>query len=162
MIRGRSLVVLAVVLALAVLRTPTLASAQTLPPAESIRAWLDGYVAAFNAKDLDLLGTFYDADVTIFEGGGIDRGWPAYRDQHLGPELREFDDLQFSHSNLAVRMLTDRTAYVTTEYSLRARVRGRPIDSGGLETLIVVQVDDGTWRIRHAHTSSRRRPGPVQ
>ncbi len=162
MIRDRSVVALVGVVTLAVLSGATWASGQTVPQAESIRSWLDGYVAAFNAKDLDRLGTFYHADVTIFEGGGIDRGWSAYRDHHLGTELREFDDLQFSHSNVAVQMLTGRAAYVTAEYSLRARVKGRPIDSGGLETLIVVQMDDGAWRIRHAHTSSRRRPGPVQ
>jgi ketosteroid isomerase-like protein len=159
--RRRSIVVFAGLLGLTIPPAATSAWGQALSGGESIRLWLEGYVTAFNAKDLDRLGAFYDADVTIFEGGTVDRGWAAYRDHHLGPELREFDNLQFSHSNVAVHMLADRAAYVTADYSLRARVKGRPVDSQGLETLVVFQVDDGTWRIRHAHTSSRRRPAPT-
>ena len=55
--------------------------------------------AAFNAKDLDKLATFYHPDVTIYEGGGVNNGWVDYRDRHLGPELKSFENLQFSHSN---------------------------------------------------------------
>lgn len=149
-------------MSLALLLGPLAASAQTAAAEDSIRTWLDGYVTAFNAKDLDRLAAYYHPDVTVYEGGGIDRGWSAYRDHHLGPELREFDDLRFSRANVTVRLLGDGAAYVTSEYSLRARVKDRPIDSGGLETLVVVRTADGSWMIRHAHTSSRRRPAPVQ
>jgi ketosteroid isomerase-like protein len=41
-----------------------------------------GYDARFNAKDLDKLAAFYHPDVTIFEGGGVNRGWAGYRDHH--------------------------------------------------------------------------------
>jgi ketosteroid isomerase-like protein len=36
----------------------------------------------------------------------------------------------------------------------------RQLDSGGLETLVLVKDADGSWKIRHSHTSSRpaRRP----
>ena len=43
-------------------------------------------VAAFVAKDLKKLATFYHPDVTIYEGAGINNGWADYRDRHLGPE----------------------------------------------------------------------------
>jgi hypothetical protein len=33
------------------------------------------------------------------------------------------------------------------------------VDSGGLETLVLVKAGD-TWKIRHSHTSARRRPAP--
>jgi hypothetical protein len=39
--------------------------------ATALKAWLKEYDAAFNAKDLDKLETFYDPDVTIYEGGGV-------------------------------------------------------------------------------------------
>lgn len=118
---------------------------------------LKGYDAAFNAKDLAKLGTFYHPEVTIFEGGGVDRGWAAYRDHHLGLELKAFHDLRFAHSHVEVQMITERAAYVTSEYSLKATVKGREVDTGGLETLIVIRMDDGSWKIRHSHTSSKRR-----
>jgi ketosteroid isomerase-like protein len=130
--------------------------------AAGIEAWLKGYDVAFNAKDLDKLATFYHPDVTIYEGGGINNGWVDYRDRHLGPELKAFENLQFGHSNAKITVLPGgQSAYATSEYSIKARMGERDIDSRGLETLVLVKGTDGNWRIRHSHTSSRpaRRPG---
>lgn len=128
----------------------------------TIEAWLKGYDAAFTAKDLDKLATFYDPDVTIYEGGGINNGWIDYRDRHLGPELKSFEGLQFGHSNTRVTVLPGgQSAYATSEYSIKAKMGERVLDSGGLETLVLVKAGDGTWRIRHSHTSSRARRPPA-
>jgi ketosteroid isomerase-like protein len=127
----------------------------------AIETWLKGYDAAFNAKDLDKLAVFYHSDVTIYEGGGINNGWIDYRDRHLGPELKAFENLQFGHSNTKVAMLPGgQSAYVTSEYSIKAKMGERELDSRGLETLVLVKGADGSWKIRHSHTSSRpaRRP----
>jgi len=128
--------------------------------AAAVEAWLKSYDAAFNAKDLDKLATFYHSDVTIYEGGGINDGWIDYRDRHLGPELKSFENLQFGHSNTKVLMLPGgQSAYATSEYAIKAKMGDRQLDSGGLETLVLVKSADGTWKIRHSHTSSRaRRP----
>lgn len=129
--------------------------------AAAIEKWLGEYDAAFNAKDLDKLGTFYHQDVTINEGGGVNNGWADYRDHHLGPELKAFQNLQFSHSNRKVQVLGDgRSAYVTANYAIKAKMGERDIDSGGLETLVLVKGADGAWKIRHSHTSSRPRRPP--
>lgn len=136
--------------------------AQSAPnDASSVEAWLKGYDAAFMAKDLDRLATFYHADVTIYEGGGINNGWVDYRDRHLGPELKAFENLQFGHSNTKVTVLPGgQSAYATSEYAIKAKMGERDLDSRGLETLVLVRGADGNWKIRHSHTSSRpaRRP----
>jgi len=135
------------------------ASSATTPAQDegsAIKSWLSGYDAAFVVKDLDKLATFYHPEVTIYEGGGINRGWADYRDHHLGPELDDFEDLQFAHSNTVVRMLGPDAAYAVSEYSLKARMGERQVDTGGLETLVLVK-ENGAWKIRHSHTSSRRR-----
>ena len=128
--------------------------------ASAVEAWLKGYDSAFNAKDLERLASFYHPDVTIYEGGGINNGWADYRDHHLGPELKAFENLQFGHSNTKVTVLPGgQSAYATSEYSIKAKMGDRQLDSGGLETLVLVKSADGTWKIRHSHTSSRpRRP----
>ena len=125
-----------------------------------IKQLLTSYDEAFNAKNLDRLAAIYHPDVTIFEGGGVNRGWADYRDHHLGPEMAEFQKVSFAHTNAVVTALgADRkTVYVTAEYSLKAQMKGREIEAAGLETLILLKGDDGTWRIRHSHTSSKRRP----
>ena len=138
------------------------AAARERPVADAadVEAWLRAYDVAFNAKDLDKLATFYHPDVTIFEGGGVNNGWTDYRDRHLGPELKSFENLQFGHSNTKVMMLPGgQSAYATSDYTIKAKMGERVLDSSGLETLVLVKSGDGTWKIRHSHTSSRpRRP----
>lgn len=128
--------------------------------AAGIEKWLKSYDAALNSKDLDRLASFYDPTVTIFEGGSTNIGWADYRDNHLGPELEEMGALEFSHSNVSARLLGSdgRAAYVTAEYRLKTRMGDRDIDGQGLETLVLIKDDHGAWKIRHSHTSSRRRP----
>jgi uncharacterized protein (TIGR02246 family) len=127
----------------------------------AIATWLQSYDRAFVAKDLDRLASFYHPDVTIFEGGGVNNGWADYRDHHIGPELKSFENLQFEHRNVAVHVQEGgAVAYVTSEYALKARTGGRDVDSGGLETLVLIK-SEGAWKIRHSHTSARRRPAPA-
>lgn len=125
--------------------------------AAGIETWLKGYDAAFNAKDLDKLATFYHPDATVVEGAGINNGWADYRDHHLGPELKAFEDLQFAHTNTKVHMLGERSAYVTSQYTIRAKMKDRELDSEGRETLVLMRMPDNTWKIRHSHTSGRPR-----
>lgn len=134
------------------------ANAQTTRDETAVTTWLQGFDRAFVAKDLDKLATFYHPDVTIFEGGGVNNGWADYRDHHIGPELKGFENLQFEHRNVRAHFLNPTTAYVTSEYVLKARVKDRDVDTGGLETLVLVKGGDGAWKIRHSHTSARRRP----
>ncbi len=128
--------------------------------AAGIEAWLKGYDAAFLAKDLDKLATFYHPDVTIYEGTGINNGWADYRNRHLGPELKAFTNLQFGHTETKVTMMPGgQSAYATSRYTIKAKMGDRDLDSEGLETLALSKMPDGSWKIRHAHTSSRpRRP----
>lgn len=139
----------------------TLAAQAQSPNAGAIEAWLKGYDEAFNAKDLEKLAGFYHPDVTVYEGGGVNAGWVDYRDRHLGPELKAFEDLQFSHASVKATPLGDgRAAYVTATYSLKAKMKERDVDSGGLATYVLIKDSDGTWKIRHSHTSSRPRRPP--
>lgn len=127
-----------------------------------ISEWLEAYDAAFNSRDVERLSAFYHPQVTIFEGGTTNDGWADYRDNHLGPELKEMEAVEFSHSSVSAHAIgsDDRAAYVTAEYRLKARIGGKDVDALGLETLVVVKDGAGSWKIRHSHTSSRRRPPP--
>ena len=136
------------------------ASAQGTPAGNpEILAFFKAYDQAFNARDLTKLATLYHADVTIFEGSGINRGWVDYRDNHLGPELKSFQDLQWAHSNIVIHSLGDSAAYVTADYTIKYKTGERPVDSGGIATHVLVK-EQGAWKIRHSHTAARRRaPG---
>lgn len=131
-------------------------SAQDSPDVRSIAAVFAEYDRAFNAKDLDRLAAFYHPDVTVYEGGGINPGWADYRDRHLGPELKAFNNLKFEHIKIVVKMIGPDAAYVTGEYLLDATTAERDVKSGGLATYVMIR-EAGDWKIRHSHTSSKRR-----
>ena len=78
----------------------------------------------------------------------------------MGPEHKSFENLQFGPSNTKVTVLPGgRSAYATAEYSIKAKMGDRQLDTGDLETLVPMKSADGTWKICHSHTSSRaRRP----
>ena len=140
-----------------------IASASVAPSAQSrdseVITFFKTYDEAFNARDIQKLATMYHQDVTIFEGSGINRGWIDYRDNHLGPELKSFQDLQWAHSNIVVHMLGDAAAYVTADYTIKYKSGDRAVDSGGIATHVLVK-EQGAWKIRHSHTAARRRaPG---
>lgn len=132
--------------------------AQQMPDAteKAVVSLFADYDRAFVARDLEKLATFYHPDVTVYEGGGINPGWADYRDRHLGPELKSFENLKFEHINIVVRLIGPDAAYVTGEYLLDANANGREIRSGGLATYVMIR-HDGAWKIRHSHTSSKRR-----
>ncbi len=124
-----------------------------------VLAFFKAYDAAFNARDLQKLAVLYHPDVTIFEGTGVNRGWADYRDNHLGPELKMFQDLQWAHSNLVVHLLGPSAAYVTADYTIKYKTAERAVDSGGIATHVLVK-EQGQWKIRHSMTAARRRaPG---
>ena len=133
-------------------------SAQQSGEAQKIEEWLKGYDAAFLAKDLDKLATFYHPSVTIYEGAGMNDGWADYRDRHLGPELKMFENLEFGHSNRRIHMLGERAAVAISEYFIKAKMKDRVLDNVGRETLVLEKQSDGSWKIRHSHTSGRARP----
>jgi ketosteroid isomerase-like protein len=139
---------------------PLLAFAQAPSgDATAIETWLKGYDAAFMAKDLNRLAAFYHPDVTIYEGAGVNNGWADYRDRHLGPELKAFENLEFAHSGTKVTVLPGgESAYAISRYTIKAKMGERMLDNEGLETLLLIKTAEG-WKIRHSHTSGRaRRP----
>lgn len=123
-------------------------------PEKEVVAFFKAYDAAFVAKDMDKLAAMYTPETTVYEGGGVNRGWKDYRDNHLGPEMKSYDALEFAHSNVVPHVGKDE-AYVTAEYTIKAKTGDRVMDGGGLATYTLTK-ESGAWKIRHTHTSAKR------
>ena len=89
----------------------------------------------------------------------VSRSKIDYRDRHLGPELKAFENLEFAHSGTKVTVLPGgESAYAVSRYTIKAKMGERMLDNEGLETLLLIKTPEG-WKIRHSHTSGRaRRP----
>ncbi len=133
---------------------------RAMKPAEAeLVAFFKAYDAAFVAKSLDKLAAMYTPETTVYEGGGVNSGWKDYRDNHLGPELKSYDTVEFSHTNVVPHLVGTDAAYVTADYAIRTKTGDRVSEGGGLATYTLVKDATG-WKIRHTHTSAKRR-GPA-
>jgi ketosteroid isomerase-like protein len=100
-----------------------------------------------------------DDSLTVFESGHANYGWADYRDNHLGPEMREMKNTKYALSDIKVH-LAGKTAWATFKYTISADVTSkgqqRHVDGSGLGTAIL-ENRDGQWRIVHWHSSAPRR-----
>lgn len=122
---------------------------------EAAEAVVRAAFAHSEAGNLGGLDTLYTSDATIIEGAGLDRSWINYRDHHLAPELKEFQDFRYRPGEIEVTV-DGNTAWVMFRYTLSATMGERKIDNVGRGTMIL-KLEGGRWRIRHSHTSSRAR-----
>lgn len=104
-------------------------------PERDVRAAVDRYNNAFTSKDLATLKSLLAPDVILFEHSvrnvGLDDVW----DNHLRPEVSEFDDAKAEFTDVRVSASTD-MALVTRSYAIRATMKGKPIDARGNETMV--------------------------
>jgi ketosteroid isomerase-like protein len=105
-----------------------------------------------------------DDSLTVFESGHANYGWADYRDNHLGPEMREMKNTKYAFSDIKIH-LAGNTAWATFKYTIAADVgevgKTRHVDGAGLGTG-VLEKRDGQWRIVHWHSSApRRAPAPT-
>jgi hypothetical protein len=101
-----------------------------------------------------------DESLTVFESGHANYGWKDYRDNHLGPEMREMKNTRYAFSDMKIH-LAGKTAWATFKYTISADVGARHVDGGGLGTA-VLEKHEGRWQIVHWHSSApRRAPVPA-
>ena len=114
--------------------------------------------AAAERKDLLALDTLYAGDsLTVVEGAGINRGWADYRDNHIGPELKQFANFRYRPYEIQVRVAGP-LAWAIFQYAIAADAGERKVDAVGRGTAILER-RGGRWIVRHTQTTSRaRRP----
>ncbi len=124
------------------------------PEADTARVGkvVDEIARSFERGDLASLDTLYHDSVTVFEGANVDRGWLAYRDGHLAPELEMLAERRMQVDDLRVR-LAGSTAWATFSYRLAAVADGEPVSARGVGTLVLRRLG-GRWLVVHSHTSA--------
>lgn len=137
---------------------PARAAAPQTADAQRASRTITALFAAAERNDLAALDTLYAGDsLTVLEGAGINRGWRDYRDNHLAPELKEFQNFRYRPFEIEVRVSGD-LAWAMYRYALAADLPDRKLDAVGRGTAILERRGN-KWVVRHTHTASRaRRP----
>lgn len=127
-----------------------------------VREVLTQNTTAFAQNDMATLDKIWanDEAVTVFENGHANYGWADYRNNHLGPEMKEITNTKYASSDVKVK-IAGKTAWATFKYTISGDSAGRHFDSGGLGTAIL-EKRSGKWVIVHWHSSApRRQPAPA-
>jgi len=133
------------------------AAAPNAPATAVVRA-IEALFAAAERGDLAALDSLYAGDsLLVIEGAGLNRGWTDYRDNHLAPELKEFQNFRYRPFEIEARV-SGSLAWATFRYALSAELADRKVDVVGRGTAILEQRGQ-RWVVRLTHTASRaRRP----
>ena len=116
-----------------------------------LTAAMETYDRAFRAKDVETIRGLLAPDVLLYEHSVRNDGLQDVFENHLKPEIVEFEDLKLDFSDVRVMAGAD-AAVLTRQYRVQGKLRGREIDAKGNETMAWKKVD-GQWRIFHIHYS---------
>ncbi|HJU87663.1 MAG TPA: nuclear transport factor 2 family protein [Gemmatimonadota bacterium] len=139
----------------ATLAAPARAPAQE-SPAETdeaaVRAVVHGFKTALAAGDSVAAIGFLHPDLVVYEGGDSE-SLAEYRAGHLATDMEFAAGVETTALEQGVIVRPGMALWVS-ESASKGEFRGRPIDSHGTETIVLLPTDAG-WRILHIHWSSR-------
>ena len=125
--------------------------------AERVQKVVEALASLSEAKDLGGLDTLYAPDgwVHVIEGAGVNHGWVDYRDNHLGPELRDFSNFKYRYFAIEPQV-RGTVAWTPFRYELSADTPHGHVEAEGRGTA-VLEKRGNRWLVVQLHTSGRRK-----
>jgi len=124
-------------------------------PAESAAvAVVERFTKALQSGDRDGVLACLAPEVVIFEHGGAELSRDEYAHHHLGGDLEYLRATETQRTDRRVLDGGDRIV-VLTRSETRGEYKGKPVASGGTETLVLERRGDA-WLIVHVHWSSHK------
>jgi ketosteroid isomerase-like protein len=134
----------------------TAGAASAKPAAEeSVLAAVTEYREAIAAGSLDRLGEAVHADLSVLEGTHLNRGWADYRDNHIGPEMKEWKEFRVSGPTIIETAVSGDLAYVVSRATYTLVFLDKSVVIEGADSF-VLRKTGGRWRVRHVHSSGKR------
>lgn len=90
-------------------------------------------------------------DVTIYEGGSVERSADEYQQHHMAADMAYLANMQVTTLEHQVSINGD-TAISIARSHTKGSYKGKERDHQGMET-IVLQLQGGQWKIKHIHWS---------
>ena len=96
-----------------------------------------------------------DDEITVFEGGGMDKGWINYRNKHLIPEMKFYKNLKYDLNEMTVKVV-GKMALVRSRFLITAGETDKKTETKGLISA-VLEKSKGKWLLVHWHLSASRK-----
>lgn len=130
------------------------------PNREGAAAVLSSYKTAVERLDITGVEKLFAPDAVVIESGKVEGNFDAYRDHHLGPELKEFKSFTFGDYKADIK-LEGPVAIATETYTYRIVLKsGEAIDRLGVASS-VLKWNGESWQIVSTHSSSRKPKTPA-
>lgn len=113
---------------------------------------VDAYHAALATGDSTTALSLLAEDVTILESGGVEDK-EHYRSGHLSGDMRFAQAVPRERGEIRVTLMGE-VAWAWSTSTTRGRIGEREINSQGAELMVLAR-EDGGWRIKAIHWSSR-------
>lgn len=130
------------------------------PDREGAAAVLSAYKSAVERLDITGVEKLFTPDAVVIESGKVEGNFDAYRDHHLGPELKEFKSFAFDNYKADIR-LEGPIAVATETYIYRIVLKSdEVIERLGVATS-VLKWNGQAWQIVTTHSSSSKPKPPT-
>lgn len=121
----------------------------------AIKAVLAAYKTALERRDLTGVDDLFSERNEVIESGKVEGSYADYVAHHIGPELEHIQRFTFEDYAVTVEQAGDIAwATETYRYTIVLPDRAEPIVRQGV-AMSVLQRQDGAWKIRALHSSSR-------
>lgn len=121
---------------------------------DEVVAVIDAFHAALVAGDSTTALSYLADDVTILESGGVENK-EHYRSGHLGGDMRFAQAVPRKRGEMEISIMGD-VAWAHSTSITQGQMGNREINSQGAELMVLAR-EDGVWKIKAIHWSSRRR-----
>jgi ketosteroid isomerase-like protein len=95
--------------------------------------------------------SFLADNVIIYEGGRVERSADEYANHHMLADMKYLANIDIEILEHEVNVLGS-IAYSTSRTKLTGNVKGKKINSEGMESMILQKIE-GKWKIVHIHWS---------
>lgn len=123
----------------------------------SVLSAVSAYRSAIAEGSLDKLAAVVEPELTVLEGMHLNQGWADYRDNHIGPEMREWKSFSVADPSVVVVTVEGDWAYAVSRATYTIVLPSKTVVLEAAETF-VLRRRGGFWRVRHVHSSARKRP----
>jgi len=126
---------------------PVIMQGADTPAAQVVRSFHQALKSADPKQARALLAD----DVTIYEGGSVERSAAEYAQHHMAADMAYLANMQVTILEHQVRISGD-TAISISRSHTKGSYKGKTRDHQSMET-IILQQQQGQWKIKHIHWS---------
>lgn len=123
----------------------------------AVIAAVSAYRSAIAEGSLDKLAAAVEPELTVLEGMHLNQGWADYRDNHIGPEMKEWKSFSVADPSVVTISIAGDWAYAVSRATYTIVLPEKTVVLEAAETF-VLRRRGGSWRVRHVHSTSRKRP----